>query len=186
MTLVRYFAYGSNMLTARLQARCPSARPLGLATARGRRLAFHKRSDVDGSGKCDLVPADDGALVVGVVFDLAADELPALDRAEGRGQGYERREIVVELGGDRIACESYVATDIEPELMPYGWYRQLVLAGLLEHGAPAAYVEQVRQVAWRADPLPERHGRLAAMRALAAFRERHPDLAVHLLAAEER
>ena len=83
MTLVRYFAYGSNMLTARLQARCPSARPLGRATARGRRLAFHKRSDVDGSGKCDLVPADDGALVVGVVFDLAADELPALDRAEG-------------------------------------------------------------------------------------------------------
>jgi len=37
-----YFAYGSNMLTARLQERCSSARPLGTAIARGFVLSFSK------------------------------------------------------------------------------------------------------------------------------------------------
>ena len=43
-----YFAYGSNMLTARLHKRCPSARILGTAVAPGLVLRFWKRSK-DGS-----------------------------------------------------------------------------------------------------------------------------------------
>jgi hypothetical protein len=48
-----YFAYGSNMLTARLRERCPSARPLGLAAAPGYGVAFNKQG-MDGSGKATL------------------------------------------------------------------------------------------------------------------------------------
>ena len=48
-----YFSYGSNMLTERLRARCPSANCIGIATATGYALEFSK-SSVDGSGKATL------------------------------------------------------------------------------------------------------------------------------------
>lgn len=50
--MIYYFAYGSNMLTERLIARTPSARPVGTSLLPGHRLTFHKRGR-DGSGKCD-------------------------------------------------------------------------------------------------------------------------------------
>ncbi|TNF88372.1 MAG: gamma-glutamylcyclotransferase, partial [Gammaproteobacteria bacterium] len=43
MDSLYYFAYGSNMSPARLQARVPSARPLGVYRLKGHRLSFHKR-----------------------------------------------------------------------------------------------------------------------------------------------
>ena len=49
-----FFAYGSNMLTDRLRERCPDARPLGAAIARGYVLSFSKRSR-DGSSKATLL-----------------------------------------------------------------------------------------------------------------------------------
>lgn len=47
------FAYGSNMLVARLTERVPSARPIGIGQLKGHVLRWHKRSK-DGSGKCDI------------------------------------------------------------------------------------------------------------------------------------
>lgn len=44
------FAYGSNMPTARIRARCPSAVAMGVAELRGYELRWHKISN-DGSGK---------------------------------------------------------------------------------------------------------------------------------------
>jgi gamma-glutamylcyclotransferase len=83
-----YFAYGSNMCTARLRARVPSARPIAAACLENHRFAFHKISD-DDSGKGDAFytgePAD---FVWGVVFDIDEGEKPRLDRHEGLGFGY--------------------------------------------------------------------------------------------------
>lgn len=57
------FAYGSNMLTARLRERVSSARPVGTACLPGFSLRWHKVS-VDRSGKCDVVEdATPGACV---------------------------------------------------------------------------------------------------------------------------
>jgi gamma-glutamylcyclotransferase len=57
------FAYGSNMLSARLRERVPSARPAGTACLPGFSLRWHKVS-VDGSGKCNVVEvATPGACV---------------------------------------------------------------------------------------------------------------------------
>jgi len=49
---ILYFAYGSNMLSARLQERAPSATAIAIGKISGHRLCWHKRSR-DGSGKCD-------------------------------------------------------------------------------------------------------------------------------------
>jgi hypothetical protein len=50
-----YFAYGSNMRSARLRERVPSARYFATGKIQGYKLAFHKRSKQDGSGKADAL-----------------------------------------------------------------------------------------------------------------------------------
>ena len=84
---MNYFAYGSNLLTRRLRARVPSARPLGPALLKGHRLAWHKISR-DGSGKCDITP-DPGGTVWGVVFEIDPQKKCGLDRTEALGFGYD-------------------------------------------------------------------------------------------------
>jgi hypothetical protein len=80
MASVPYFAYGSNMLTERLQGRCKSAEARCVGLADGYRLAFSKKS-LDGSGKATIRP-DEASRVYGVVFDIDETEIPALDVAE--------------------------------------------------------------------------------------------------------
>lgn len=174
MGKLTYFAYGSNMLTERLRERTPSCRSLGVGQLLGRRLAFHKRSK-DGSGKCNIATAEADNEVLGVVFELDDSELGALDSAEGRGYGYEPITLDILLNGTVLPCWTYEATDIKEGLAPYGWYKGLVLAGLLQHAMPAAYLEQVKRVPAIADPLPERKGAVEAGALLAGLSRQHPD-----------
>ncbi len=152
-----YFAYGSNLATARLQARVPSAHCLGRAVLPGHRLAYHKQG-ADGSAKCDAcytgLAADE---VHGVVFEIAAADLPNLDAAEG--PRYERVELAVtgEDGRSRTAL-TYRALPayIDDRLTPYCWYRDHVLRGAREHGLPEGYIAERIEVACAEDPDPER------------------------------
>src|ERR1700692_2844193 len=91
-----YFAYGSNMLPARLSARCRSARVVGKGIAQDFALEFSKPSK-DNSGKATLVNAQ-GATVPGVVYEIEAAERDALDRHEGLGSGYRRDDNFVVEG----------------------------------------------------------------------------------------
>lgn len=160
-----YFAYGSNMSTARLRARVPSARVLGPGRLPGHALRFHKSSEADGSAKCDAChTADAGDTVQGVVFRIDPGERPHLDRAEGLGVGYAVKEVAVHLdGGDRVAAFTYYAVAIDPRLRPYHWYKEHVLRGALEHGLPEPYVEVIRAVESCSDPQAERHRRELAI-----------------------
>jgi hypothetical protein len=169
---LHYFAYGSNLLMARLQARTPSARRLGVATLPGWELRFHKIGR-DGSGKGDIVPAADGC-VTGVLYRLRARELRRLDQAEGAG--YRRQRISVQVGNRRRRCETYVATRTDPALRPFDWYRRLILAGLLENGIRGPMLHQVLHTAALPDPRPLRPARLRALRALERFSSDRPEL----------
>jgi hypothetical protein len=141
MAPIRYFAYGSNMLTEWLRSRCPSARPSGVASAGGYKLAFNKKSK-DGSGKAMLVAANDpAARVCGVLYDIPPDELAALDASEGRGKGYERVEdfeVRSEPHGEMIRAVTYMAAagSIDPALKPYHWYLDLAVKGAEQHELP--------------------------------------------------
>lgn len=137
-----YFAYGSNMLTARLRERMPSCKPLGIATLPGHELRFHKRSK-DRSGKCNAFAAGDDQSVVGVLFSFDPAERTKLDEAEGVGNGYEHATVtVINDKGRRRKVLTYLASPdaIDGSLTPYSWYKDLVLAGCFEHGVPADYV----------------------------------------------
>jgi gamma-glutamylcyclotransferase len=58
---------------------------------------------------------------------------------------------VVTGSGTRNAI-TYVATAKEPALRPYHWYKALVVAGAVEQGLPAAYVEWLRTCTSQPDP----------------------------------
>lgn len=157
-TTFRTFAYGSNMLSARLKARCPSARPRGVARLPGHELRWHKRS-MDGSGKCDVVPASSDLAVFGVVYEIDANEKPALDQAEGLGHGYDKKDATVILNGVAVTVSIYFATKADPALKPYTWYKALVVAGAKEHGLPAPYIASLETVEASEDANRTRHDR---------------------------
>jgi len=148
--LYLYFAYGSNMLTARLRARTPSARPVATGWIDGRRLAFHKLG-ADGSGKCDIAPAPPDARVHGVLFEVARAEEPALDRVEGLGWGYRKDTIVVATADGDVEASTYLATRIRDGIRPFCWYHGFVVAGAEEHLLPDDYVAEIRATPFARD-----------------------------------
>lgn len=165
---MRYFAYGSNMLTARLERRVGQVELLGRAKVRGRRLAFHKRSG-DGSGKCDIPLAEaPGEVVHGVVYEVPDAAIEHLDRFEG---GYERTILEVDLSGAPTQAQAYLAhpRHVDHGVRPFDWYLQLVHAGSHQHGLLEEYRLAFEEVLDQPDPLPHRKDRLEALRILEEF-----------------
>lgn len=143
---VRTFAYGSNMLSVRMRKHAPSAEAVGIGHLSAHVLKWHKRSP-DGSGKCDIEKsARKEDVVWGVLFELDAAEKPALDRAEGLGNGYVERRVEVVTDRGIVRASAYVATARDPVLRPYHWYKAFVVAGAREHGLPAHYIELLETV----------------------------------------
>lgn len=172
-----YFAYGSNLLRERLLARCPGVTYAGLATLPGHRLTFDKVSK-DGSGKCafEAISGSENE-VLGVLWDVPIAELDALDNAEGVGYGYERYQVTVQQAGRERDVLTYRATDCRAGLQPYDWYLALVLAGAIQQGMPAAYIDRLREMPFRQDSDAQRKTRREAWEALA-----HADM-LHVLDA---
>ena len=172
MAAIRYFAYGSNMLTTWLQSRCKSARATGVASAAGFRITFSKQSN-DGSGKAMIIASSaPEACVYGVLYDIDGDEIDALDRAEGRGNGYERVEdFEVHADGNAVRVTTYMVdkTSINDALKPYDWYLDLAVKGAEQHGLPGDYVDHLRATLSKPDLDAERTTR---KRAIAVLKER--------------
>ncbi len=162
---VVYFAYGSNMSTARLRERVPSCKPLGIATLPGHELRFHKRS-IDESGKCNAFASGNDKSVIGVLFSFDPAERAKLDKTEGVGSGYEHVMVtVINDKGRRRKVLTYLATPdhIDDSLKPYGWYKDFVLAGGREYGLPPKYIaECIESVEAVEDPDKERDKRQRA------------------------
>ena len=170
---MKYFAYGSNMLTERLQDRVSSAknpRPLAL---RGHRLRFHKKSS-DGSGKCNIIAtACDNDVVHGVLFEIDDAQMNTLDCYEGVCYCYRRVEITIALDGTETKACVYVAEKdaIDDALMPYRWYYDLVLSAAEQHALPRDYVAGLGAIPFTYDPKPNRKTRLKALDVLRKCKE---------------
>lgn len=155
-TTFRYFAYGSNMLTERLKARCCGAGPMGRAFADGWALEFNKPSR-DGSGKATL-SMKAGCRTLGVLFEIPVGERGDLDDAEGAGPGggYKRCDafpVRLADGDGTVTASTYLAKKTDGSLDPYDWYLALVIAGAREHGLGEVHVASLECLACR--PYPE-------------------------------
>ncbi|MDQ3819655.1 MAG: gamma-glutamylcyclotransferase [Acidobacteriota bacterium] len=156
---MKYFAYGSNLCTNRLRERVPSATFCQKAILYGFTLKFHKRS-IDGSAKCNaFYTGNNTDEVHGVIFDIDEEEKQDLDKAEGRGRGYDQITIKVNTNGGVEEVFTYVANTkaIDDSLQPYSWYKDLVLSGAKEHSLHKAYIRRLELVQARQDPNKSRN-----------------------------
>ena len=169
MSTFTYFAYGSNMLTSRLTARCPSARVLGTAVAADHEVSFCLFSEIDHSGKA-AIRAVPGRAAWGVLFEIALDERPVLDRAESAGTVYHRRDDfpVRFADGTDLPVTTYIPMVELGAHTPYDWYLALCLAGAEQNALPEETVSILRAHRAVVDPQPQRPGRLIALEALGA------------------
>lgn len=159
-----YFAYGSNMSSARLRARLPGVRPRGTAALPGHELRFHKRGS-DGSAKLDAVrSASATASVTGVLYALDAGQKTRLDAIEGAG--YACVTVLVNApDGAWVEAFMYQAVDVDPSLRPFDWYVAHVLAGAREAGLAEAQIAALAATEHIEDPDPARARREAAIHA---------------------
>ncbi len=153
---MKYAAYGSNLHPIRLMERVPSAQFLGKAIIKDKALRFHKRSK-DRSGKCNIVTDINNNVYV-AVYEIHESEKPALDNAEGVGYGY--RTVTLEISGYG-ECFTYVAeqSNIDDSLLPYSWYKELVLVGCEKLNFPKDYIDFIRAVPATEDPDEELHAK---------------------------
>ena len=161
-----YFGYGSNMLTDRLQHRCPSAEPYATAELPGYALAFSKPSS-DGSGKAAPIEHAGGSLH-GVLFSINVDELGTLDRVEGEGTDYKRTLVEVRSTShsEPLKAVTYFAMKYAEGFMPFKWYQALVLAGAMQHNLPVHHQDHIKKFPTLLDPKPNHRSRRAAIKAL--------------------
>jgi gamma-glutamylcyclotransferase (GGCT)/AIG2-like uncharacterized protein YtfP len=144
---IYYFAYGSNMLSERMVARIPEAKIAGLARLYGWELVWDKIS-TDGSAKANL-KQENGKIVWGAVYLIPESRMPDLDKVEG---GYQRIEVEVERDkNSQIAACTYVSEKRDANLLPYDWYKELVLRGAKEHSLPSAYIDEIARVKSKPD-----------------------------------
>lgn len=104
-----YFAYGSNMNPARLEARIGAPRRALSGRLDGWRLCFDKRSSVAGVSHANVQP-EAGAVVEGVLYELLTfRQLLEMDPYEGHPQEYERRLMTIETPEGQRAGWVYIA-----------------------------------------------------------------------------
>lgn len=164
-----YFAYGSNLLSTRLIARCPSARVVGVAMTDGWTVSFTKPGG-DGSGKAGLVRRD-GTSHPGVVYELSAEEMPVLDKIEGVGHGYTREDgftVTMASDGGPVATATYMPQRHDPALIPFDWYLALCIAGAVENRFDPHVMSAFKATPSKPDHEDHRPARLAGIEALEA------------------
>lgn len=145
--MIDYFAYGSNMARARLQARVGEVRFVGVAQAPGYAHSFTKLGR-DGTGKGNIT-LDRDSVVHGAVYRLTHEQMAVLRRYEG---GYEQfsLQVRVDLAAAResrvpsgshssLAVESFRAIQPVEPLRPTTRYIAFYEQGMREHDLPRAY-----------------------------------------------
>ena len=150
-----YFAYGSNLLFARLHARTPSIENVGIGRLPDHRLSFTKPGG-DGSGKCGIEPCTRGSHVLGVLYRMHVEEKPILDHIEGVGHGYQDHPVEVHTDQGPLQAFTYYPTVLNCELPPFDWYREFVLQGARENGFPESYITMIEEVKYMVDENHER------------------------------
>jgi gamma-glutamylcyclotransferase len=148
-----YFAYGSNMSLAQMRERCPSSVRVGIGRLDGYRLVFPRFSTKRKCGAASVEPSP-GDQVWGVIYNMHADDLIALDGHEGclperepHLNNYNRK--LVEIARDDsviVPCITYIATPQHGSYQPSLHYHGLIVTGARENGLPDWYVQRLKEI----------------------------------------
>jgi len=143
-----YFAYGCTMERVQMKRICPGAKFVAAGRLRDHELAFTRMSPFFGGGVGDLRPAP-GKVVEGVLWEIEAKDVKALDDCEDTPRSYSRREVVVETSeGKSVTAFTYCAVPTG-EYTPSRRYMKLVISGAEEHDLSLRYVEYLESIKTR-------------------------------------
>ncbi|CAG0915707.1 unnamed protein product [Notodromas monacha] len=142
-----YFAYGSNLLTARLRIGCPSAVKVDIAQLKDFRLDFNYFSR-RWQGAAATIVGDRNSRVWGIVWKISQDDLAHLDEQEGVKKAiYRRFRVEVRNGSSFYSCWTYqLVRPLEDDRRPSTVYKSVIISGALENELPEDYVAQLRSI----------------------------------------
>jgi gamma-glutamylcyclotransferase (GGCT)/AIG2-like uncharacterized protein YtfP len=134
-----YFAYGSNMSPAVLQAHCPGARWAGRAVLHGWDYGIMRE------GYATVLPRR-GSAVHGVLWRLGPGDLRRLDLYEEVSAGlYVRRVVRVSRGPVRVTAITYIARRQGRGRPRAGYQDGIVIPAATRWKLPAAYIRGLRR-----------------------------------------
>ena len=148
MSVVHYFAYGSNLDGEQMAQRCPSSRVLCRARLPDHRLDFSYFSSRWLGGAADVIPHFGGS-VWGVVYELDSADLVELDRYEG---GYQRVMLSVEDDRERPRPVLSYSVTMKRSFQPTSHYLGKMLRWGEHWGLPQAYLEELRRIRVAPEP----------------------------------
>lgn len=149
--MLRYFAYGSNMLPKQMAERCRGAKLLCTARLDGWRFLMTKR------GTANIVP-DKNESVFGALWQCSLQHMSILDQYEGVSvQNYLRRSVLIEQAdGRETSTYVYWATRHLPGPARTDYLQSAVLPGARALGLPSSYISFLES--WKRNH-PIGHGR---------------------------
>jgi gamma-glutamylcyclotransferase (GGCT)/AIG2-like uncharacterized protein YtfP len=146
-----YFAYGSNLDRAQMQARCPESRFIVSARLDGHRLCFPRRSFIRNCATASIEPHV-GSYVWGALYELTEEDFVRLDAREGyvaerhpAENNYNRAPILVRRpDGERVEAVTYVANPTPAPGPPSTEYLTLIINGAVFCRLPEDYIAMLR------------------------------------------
>ena len=75
----------------------------------------------------------------------------ALDNFEGLGKGYDDKKVCVHSDGARHQAVTYIASEIDEDLVPYSWYVRHVIEGAKTANFPEFYIEKLENITSKSD-----------------------------------
>jgi gamma-glutamylcyclotransferase len=157
-----YFAYGANMNTEQIRARCANPQKVTTARLLHHELAFFGYSRTWDGGQDTVLPAF-GREVWGVVYKLSALDSDRLDvwqdaRMDGTGAYFHYPARVIDVEGCLHTVVFYKKDMLSEPKKPSCEYLDFIVRGAAEHGFPLEYIAGLRRIESRpADfPVPKR------------------------------
>ncbi|ABC22191.1 hypothetical protein F11_07180 [Rhodospirillum rubrum F11] len=145
-----YFAYGSNMNPAQIEARC--RKPEVVATARlpDHRLGFFGSSKIWDGGEESAQP-EPGADLWGVVYRLSFHDAEILDTwqkvwLDGTGPYFHFPTQVFDAEGRNYPVLLYKRDVLGPRQKPSAPYLDHIIAGAMARALPPPYIDLLRAI----------------------------------------
>ena len=145
-----HFAYGSNLNSVQLQARCADAKLVAVAKLADHQVGFYGyTSEWDGAE--ETVIETPGKELWGVIYELTPSGKEKLDDwqdalFDGSGAYYHSPAKVTDQDGKVYSVLLYKKAQLGEPKKPSEEYLNYIVKGAEERGLPSAYVEQLRSV----------------------------------------
>lgn len=127
-----YAAYGSNLNKEQMAYRCPTAKPMAVATLKDHQLVFQGRPY---GAHANVIPAK-GEEVPVAIWEITEKDEAALDIYEGVKSGYYYRDVYeFDINGETVEALIYIMTP-NPYGRPADHYLQTIAEGYVAFNLP--------------------------------------------------